>query len=320
MTLAARRPVATTALALLLTLGLAACSGSDESAAESAGSAAQDQAGPAAGEAVASVAPGADAEESAVVDREVVVSGSAELVADDPVAAIDEIVRMVEQAGGRIESLVESPGADGEPGHGSLRARLPVDLTTGTIDALSDVAELKNVEIGREDVTSQGQDLDARISALETSTARLVELMGSAATTADLLEVERELAARQAELDSLVARRAALTDQVAMSTIDITVTATSAPVSAPRSGFVDGLATGWSALVATLSTVVLVLGVLLPWLALAAAGWVAYLLVRRRRPAPPAGPGDGPGESADDDGPAPEAPSQDPEREPALTR
>ncbi|PFG42566.1 uncharacterized protein DUF4349 [Isoptericola jiangsuensis] len=310
------RPVAGTALALLITLALAACSGSgaDESTAESGGSVAQQDAG-----AAASVAPGAADEESAVVDREVVVTGWAELVADDPVATIDEIVRMVEQAGGRIENLVESPGTDGEPGYASATARLPVDLTTGTVDALADVAELRRVEIGRQDVTSQGQDLDARISALTTSTTRLTELMGSAATTADLLDVERELAARQTDLDSLVAQREALSDQVAMSTIDISVTATSAPVAAPRSGFVDGLGTGWAALVATVGTVVLVVGVLLPWLLPVAAAYVVYRLVRRRRATPPTGPGGGDHGPGDDDGPAPGAPVQDPEREPALT-
>ena len=64
-------------------------------------------------------------------------------------------------------------------------------------------------------------------------------------------------------------------------------------------GFLDGLATGWRALVAALGAAVVVLGVLLPWLAVgalvAAAVLVPLRLTRRRAavetpaPAPPQG-------------------------------
>jgi hypothetical protein len=334
MTPLAPRRAAAVSIAALLTLGLAACSGdgadqasSDAGRAEmsapegaSEGAAVEGEAGDVAAD--ASVAPDADA----VVDREVVVTGYMDLVAPDPSEAVDEITRMVEQAGGRIEGLDESPGIDGEPGAASVTARIPADRTTSAVEAISEVAAVRHVEISKDDVTSQGQDLDARISALTTSTERLTALLAEAGSTADLLEVERELAARQANLDSLTAQRGALTDQVALSTIRISITEDSAPVSAPRSGFVDGLTTGWSALVATVHTIVLVLAVLLPWLALALVGYVIFRLVRRRRraSAPPSGPGStgGRGDGGPEDGGSPEsdggAPTPDPEREPEL--
>jgi hypothetical protein len=323
MTPLAPRRAAAVSIAALLTLGLAACSGdgadqasSDAGRAEmsapegaSEGAAVEGEAGDVAAD--ASVAPDADA----VVDREVVVTGYMDLVAPDPSEAVDEITRMVEQAGGRIEGLDESPGIDGEPGAASVTARIPADRTTSAVEAISEVAAVRHVEISKDDVTSQGQDLE-----------RLTALLAEAGSTADLLEVERELAARQANLDSLTAQRGALTDQVALSTIRISITEDSAPVSAPRSGFVDGLTTGWSALVATVHTIVLVLAVLLPWLALALVGYVIFRLVRRRRraSAPPSGPGStgGRGDGGPEDGGSPEsdggAPTPDPEREPEL--
>jgi hypothetical protein len=64
-------------------------------------------------------------------------------------------------------------------------------------------------------------------------------------------------------------------------------------------GFVDGLATGWRALTTALGAAVVVLGVLLPWLAVAALVTVGVLvpirLARRRAavatpaPVPPQG-------------------------------
>lgn len=335
MTLPLPRRAAAAATALLLVLGLAACSGSgaDESSSDAGGpemaaEGAYDGAveGAVEGEArdvAADAASAADATE--VVAREVVVTGSMDLVAEDPSETADEITRMVEQAGGRIEGLTKSPGTDGEPGDASLTARIPADRTTSAVEAMSDVATVEHVEISKEDVTSQGQNLDARISALTTSTERLTELLASAGSTADLLEVERELATRQAELDSLAAQRGALSDQVALSTIWISISADAAPVSAPRSGFFDGLSTGWSALSATVQTIVLALGVLLPWLAVAAVAFLVVRLVRRRRAsAPPAGPGGAPGSGGSDgpDGPGSDddSPAADPEREPELAR
>ncbi|WP_278236873.1 DUF4349 domain-containing protein [Isoptericola sp. AK164] len=321
-----RRATALT-VAAMLTVGLAACTGSDDRVSagvdaavteESDGRAAADEAAAVAGETV--VAPERDS--SAVVDREVVVTGWIELTSPDPSRTTAELTRMVEQAGGRVEQLTESPDHDGEPGAASMTVRIPAARTTSAVDAISDLATVQQVEISRDDVTSQGQNLDARISALTTSTGRLTELLSEAGSTEDLLEVERELASRQAELDSLVAQREALSDRVAMSTLHIQITPLTAPVTAPSSGFTDGLETGWSALVAFVQTVVLVFGVLLPWLVLAGAGFLVFWIVRRRRAssAPPSGPGGA------DDGASPEDPHDpapvagSPDREPELVR
>ena len=67
-----------------------------------------------------------------------------------------------------------------------------------------------------------------------------------------------------------------------------------APAGGPK-GFLDGLGTGWRALVSALSALVIVLGVVLPWVAVAALVAAAVLvplrLARRRAavatPAPP---------------------------------
>lgn len=317
------RRAATAAVAAVLTLGLAGCSGSGADSA--GGSRAETSAEDSAGEAAAVADATAGAEEdggSSVVDREVVVTGYVSLVSEEPTATAAQLVRLVEQAGGHVEERHESPGDEDSPGSASLTVRVPADRTSSAVDAIGDLGTVQDVELSSTDVTSQGQDLDARISALTTSTERLTELLAAAGSTADLLEVERELSQRQAELDSLTAQRDALSDEVAMSTLHVQIGAPAAQITAPRGGFTGGLATGWNALVASVETVVLVLGVLLPWLALVAAGYVAYRLVRRRRRAgtPPAGPdggtgGPGSGSDGGTDGPT----SSEPRPEPQLT-
>jgi hypothetical protein len=63
-----------------------------------------------------------------------------------------------------------------------------------------------------------------------------------------------------------------------------------APVGGPD-GFVDGLGAGWRALVTTLGAAVVVLGIVLPWLAVAGlvtAGILISIRLGRRRAAVPA--------------------------------
>ncbi|QAY70403.1 DUF4349 domain-containing protein [Xylanimonas protaetiae] len=211
--------------------------------------------------------------------REVVTTGTATLVADDPLDAVARVTALAEQAGGRVERRVETRGTDTDPAGAHVTLRLPADQVNATIDALRGLGDVVDVSLQKEDVTATGRDLDARVAALETSTARLVELLSQAASTADLLDVERELAARQADLDALKAQRADLSDRVAMSTLDVDVVADEAAAArlAPApTGFRGGLAAGWHALAGFGRGATVAVGAALPWLLLAGAGYAAW--------------------------------------------
>ncbi|WP_125774104.1 DUF4349 domain-containing protein [Antribacter gilvus] len=264
-----------------LVLGLAACSGGGDGGGSSEG------AEPAA-DSAAAYAPsdlgGAAASAEGTVARELVTTGSASIVAADPARTAQDLARIVEQAGGRVEQRSETAGSDGERGSASMTLRVPADRVTPTLEALDSLGEVSQVSIETVDVTGTAQDLDARIVALTTSTDRLRKLMTEAASTDELLEVERELSARQADLDSLRAERDRLSDEVAMSTLRVDIFADEEDVMvANRSGFLGGLAAGWEALVSTFRALLLVLGVLLPWLAVAALVYLVVTVVRRAR-------------------------------------
>ena len=274
------------ALLLVLVLGLAACTGGDDSDAgtDSGGDAAR-----------AEMSSAQDAEE-AQEPREVIVTGSLTLVADDARRTMDEIVRLVGQVGGRIHERSEHASQDGEDVSGVLTVRVPAAELTSTLDAVKRLGEATDVSVSTEDVTRQGRDLDARIAALETSTERLLELMEDAGSSDQLLAAEDALSERQAELEALQAERAYLSEQVAMSTLHISVT-TDHPVRLEAGGFAGGLRSGWDALVVFADGLLVALGAALPWLLVLAVPVTAVVLVRRRRrrPAtppttPPAGP------------------------------
>lgn len=320
-----RRAPVLAALAAALALALAGCSsdGSDsggassEAVADSAGTVA-DAGGTEAAPSGSSVTEGGE-EAGAAAAREIVTTGSATVVADDPAAAATRLARLVEEAGGRVERRSETAATEDSRGSASLTVRLPADRMTGAVEALGKLGTVENVDVDSTDVTGEGQDLDARIAALTTSTDRLRELMKSAGSTEDLLQVEQELSERQADLDALTAQRQRLSDQVAMSTLDVEIVPEPVAAAQSRGGFLGGLSSGWGALVTTVQTVVLVLGVLLPWLVLGGLGYLGYRWLRgRARPGAGDDPSDGPDDDVDGpDAPRPVEPDEAPEPVPA---
>lgn len=234
-------------------------------------------------------APGDPGSTSA--DRQVVTTATASLAVKDPAEGAQRISELVEAAGGRVDERTEQAGSGKDKVEGAvadLVVRVPAAALTGLLADLEDVGDVGSVSVSRSDVTATAVDLDARISALQTSVARLQGLMDQAATTEALLAAEKALSERQEKLESLQSQRALLADQVELSTLSIHLEPFGvAPVGGPH-GFLGGLGTGWRALGTALGAAVVVLGVLLPWLgvaALVAAGVLAPIRLARRRAA-----------------------------------
>ncbi|RBY81812.1 DUF4349 domain-containing protein [Blastococcus sp. TF02A-26] len=284
------RSTAVTALvtALLLALAGGCTSGDDSSSGDGGGSAAVL---PEPGGAEDSGAGGGSDDGSADTDRQVISTATASVVVDDPLEGADRVDELVAAAGGRVEERTERAGSgdDGDDAVADLVVRVPADALDGVLDDLDDVGEVESVSVTRSDVTAAAVDLDARIAALQTSVARLLTLLDDAADTQALLSVESTLADRQGQLESLQSQRAFLADQVDLSTLTVHLTPESPPAAGGGpDGFVGGLGAGWRGLLTAVGAVVVVLGVVLPWLLVAApVAGIAWAISRRtrRRPA-----------------------------------
>jgi hypothetical protein len=232
-------------------------------------------------------------------ERDVIAQAAVTLEADDAADAAQRIGALAEATGGYVESM--SVASDGDApisnegsvtsdemttrgGGAWITVRVPASDLTDLLTDLDDLGDVRASEITREDVTAETTDLNARISALQTSVDRLEALISDAATTAELLDAENALAARQAELDSLRAQADALEDDVAMSSATVTIDEPQPAVAADPQGFGDGFSTGWNALVAAVNGVVIGLGFFLPWLVVAGIVLLIVRVVRRARP------------------------------------
>lgn len=235
---------------------------------------------------------GADTEGVAVEGRQVITTGYMTVTVEKPSEAADDAARIVEAVGGHVDSRSEVAPSENDAGRAELTLRIPSEKLTATLDKLEALGEVEETNIAKQDVTSIAQDLDARITSLETSVDRLLGLMAQATTTADLITIESALSERQASLESLQSQRRSLADQVDLSTVTLYLgSEKDAPIDEPFN-FWTGLQAGWDALVAFGSFLLVALGVILPWLILPAiVALVVVLIVRNRRRRAVAAPG-----------------------------
>jgi hypothetical protein len=208
---------------------------------------------------------------------------------------VDDIgpaVRRVRAAVGTAGAFVAEEQSD-ETG-AWLVLRVPADGLDRLVEQVGGIGEVV-ARAGRvEDVTEQVVDLDSRVTSQQASVERVRALLARAESIGDVVAVEAELARREAELDSLLSRRAALRDQVALSTLTVEIRGgTDAGPGDDRSlGFAAGLGAGWDGLRALGAAVAAVVGFVLPFVpvlaVLAVIGWVLRRVVRSRRAGRPA--------------------------------
>lgn len=196
----------------------------------------------------------------------------------DPRAAAEQASRLATDAGGYVESRTEGTGygvmpldASSSSGDTVTSVSLVLRVPTAKLDAV--LTDLRAV--GHEtsfnqtmyDATADMVSLDAQIRTLTDSLASLRQLQSQATNVTDLLAAEDAISSRQASLDGLIAQRDYLKTQVDMTAISIDFTAqTSSTVT--NQTFGDGVVNGWNALVSAGGVLLVVLGFLLPWVAL----------------------------------------------------
>lgn len=227
------------------------------------------------------------------VDRSLVRTAQVSIEVADTEAGLGSVRSAAVGAGGFVAQ--EQSGSYG----GSVVVRVPADALDRVIEQVVGLA-VPETEVGRSttvvDATEEVVDLDARVASQQASVARVRTLLAEATSIGDVVAIESELSRREAELDSLTGRLAALRDQVALSTLTVDLRGPDAVAVDPSpAGFTDGLAAGWEGLLAFLRGLGVFVGFLLPFLpvlaVLAGAVWLVVRLVRGRARPRPAGPG-----------------------------
>jgi hypothetical protein len=221
-----------------------------------------------------------------VQQRAVISTGRVQLSSDDVAATRDRVDAVLDREHGRVSDEDTTTDEGGTVTRAHLVLRVPSDRFDPAMTSLADLATLRSSSRQAEDVTTQVIDVDARIAAQRAGVHRLRQLVSRTANLPALLAVERELTARQGQLESLQQQRAYLADQTSLATItvDIARHTTTSPATRSTGGFVGGLQHGWHALVTVVVGALVGVGAALPFaLAGTLVGVPIWLVVRRLR-------------------------------------
>jgi hypothetical protein len=209
---------------LLLTLALGACADRAESAPAFAGKArATETRDMPAREPETRKNELADAEK-AVAERKVIRSARLEIRADDPAAAAQDAMRIVERAGGFVASSHHS-GVGEAVERVDMRLRVPAARFEPTLGELRDGGELLVESLTGEDVTESYTDLSARLRSQSALEERLLAILAQATTVDDVLKVETQLVAVRTEVERLTGALRVMDDRVGLATIELVLAA-----------------------------------------------------------------------------------------------
>jgi hypothetical protein len=181
-----------------------------------------------------------------------------------------------------------------------LTLRVPQQSLDQVMGQVGRLGVVRSRSQSSQDVTDSYVDTASRVKSQRASVDRVRTLLSRATGIGDVVRLESELSRREADLDALEARLAALDDSTTLATLLVTFSLPDVDQPAPqtRDGFVGGLQDGWQALVASTAVVLQIVGALVPFaVVLALVGLPVWLVLRRRRAGSPA-PSDSPAPTA----------------------
>ena len=198
--------------------------------------------------------------------------------------AAEEIVRVAESVGGYLAVAQVSQGPE-EHRSGTLTIRVPSARFGAALAALKGLGKVKAENVSTQDVTKEYTDLETRLKVKRDTADRLRELLRTrTANLPDVLNAERELARVTEEIEQREGERRFYDQQVAFSSITLTVAEPQALVEpgvfAPLG---HALRDSVQVLAQSLAALLYVTVALSPWLALLYAVWRAIKAVRARR-------------------------------------
>jgi hypothetical protein len=275
-----------TPIAMLGTLAFAACAKKSDSASDSpAMSQPASPSGNAPGpdgaeqtkEAGTAGTPSARAE-----TRKIIRTGSLRLTVatyDEARAKLDAIL---EQVGGYVDSTQVNRGSNAVT-DATIVVRIPSTAFGDIVPKLRELGEITSESTNAADITDQYLDIEARMTSAKTLEKRLLELVAERNGTIDsVLAVERELARVRGEIESYEGRMRQWNDQIAMSTLTLTLSTKAPEIVASSTSFTGRISNTFHDSVSAMRDfggwLVIAGTALLPWLLIVLP---ALLVIRR---------------------------------------
>lgn len=170
---------------------------------------------------------------------------------------------------------------------------VPVDDLEPTMTKLSRVGTVTQRTSDATDLSKEYTDTRARVSSMKKSIARLRTLIDEAEDLDQVVDLENELATREADLESKVSQQKSLEKRTTTAPITVHLASTGAAgedtEKNAQTGFLAGLQQGWSGFTSALTLALTVLGAVTPFVltSVVVLGPIAWWLRRRQRTSRP---------------------------------
>jgi Domain of unknown function (DUF4349) len=161
---------------------------------------------------------------------------------------------------------------------------VPTPRFPGVIEALRSLGAVKQEGVGTQDVTKQYADLETRLAVKEQTVARLRTLLDSrSAKLSDVLDVERELSRAISELEQMKGERRYYDQQVALSTVKLTLFERAPARMARLAGpIADAFHNSLDVLGTSVGAIIYLIVAVAPWIAMALGSLWVVKRVRRQ--------------------------------------
>lgn len=157
-------------------------------------------------------------------DRKIILNASLTIEALDFDATCSALLNALKDAGGYVSSTeLYSPSYEGARRHATYELRVPATQYEAFLQNAGSAGNLINKQESTEDVTRAYVDVESRLRSLRLQEERLFEMMEQAGELETLLAIQNQLTEVQYQLDSYTSQRNTYDDLVSYSTVTVFV-------------------------------------------------------------------------------------------------
>jgi hypothetical protein len=215
-----------------------------------------------------------DQEPAKATERKIIRNAQLQLETDSPEESQQKITAIANNKNGFVITSTQRNTNAKAKGRNSvsMQIRVPADKFQESLDEIRKTADRVLVEtVSGKDVTEEFVDIEARLKTKKALEERFLEIMKTAKTVQDALNVERQLASVRTEIERIEGRKRFLESQTSLSTINIELQ-TPVAISASSTGFFyevkEAISDGFEAALTFILFLIRVLIAILPFLIL----------------------------------------------------
>ena len=164
---------------------------------------------------------------AAEYERKIVKNCWMSLETQDFETAVSNLIAMAENAGGYVQNQSLNQGkASGtyrRPRSASLTLKIPAEKLDEVLSQVGGICHIVSSGENTNDITDTYYDASAHLDNMKAKETRLLELLAQAEKVEDIIQIETALADTRSEIESLTGRLRRMDQQVAYSTLDVSL-------------------------------------------------------------------------------------------------